>query len=157
MMDNLDLEILRKLRGNSRESLGKIAEDLGVSKATVSRRIAKMEKDGYIAGYTIVLNPSRMGVMRALIILEVNGPAVNAVIDELKKFEEIEHIHKVFGDHSLICEVCAKSVDNLYLLIQTKLLAIPNIHNVEVDILIEKIALNPDADFDMVSSRASSS
>jgi DNA-binding Lrp family transcriptional regulator len=154
LVDKLDIEILRILRLNSRESLGNIAEKLGVSKATVSRRISRMEKEGYISGYTTVMNLSRMGVMRALILLEVVGSAINSVIEELKKFEEIEYIHKVFGDHSLICEVYTKSVDSLYLLIQGKILTIPQIQNVEVDILIERIVLNPDADFDMVCGKS---
>ena len=40
-----DLKILRILRENSRESLSVIAEGVGTSKATVSRRITKMEQD----------------------------------------------------------------------------------------------------------------
>jgi len=89
--------------------------------------------------------------MRAMIGLEVIGPSVNAIIEELKKFEEIEFIHKVFGDHSLLCEVYTKSVDSLYDLIQSHILKIANIQNVEVDILIERIALNPDAELDQIT------
>lgn len=147
----MDIEILRMLRSNARESFGNIAERLGISKATVSRRIARLEVEGYIGGYTTHVNPARMGLMRALISLEVVGSAINTVIDELRKFSEIEFVHKVFGDHSLVCEVYTRSVDNLYLLIQGKILAIPNIHNVEVDILVERMSLNPSADLDMIS------
>jgi DNA-binding Lrp family transcriptional regulator len=148
-MDLTDLEILKMLRQDSRESLGSIASRLGISKATVSRRISKLEESGYIAGYTIITNSSRLGLMRAMIGLEVVGPAVGAVIEELGKFEEIEYVHKVFGDHSLLCEVYVKSVDSLYELIQNRLLKVTNIQNVEVDILIEKIALNPNAELDL--------
>jgi DNA-binding Lrp family transcriptional regulator len=150
-MDLTDLKILKILRQDSRESLGSIASSLGVSKATVSRRITKLEDSGYIAGYSIVTNSSRLGLMRAMIGLEVVGPAVGSVIDELSKFDEIEYVHKVFGDHSLLCEVYARSVDSLYDLIQNRILKITNIQNVEVDILIEKIPLNPDAELDLFS------
>lgn len=150
-MDLTDLKILKMLRQDSRESLGSIASKLGVSKATVSRRIAKLELEGYISGYTILTSPSRLGLMRAMIGLEVVGPAVASVIEELRKFDEIEYVHKVFGDHSLICEVYAKSVDSLYELIQNRILKVPNIQNVEVDILIEKIALNPNAELDLLT------
>jgi Lrp/AsnC family transcriptional regulator for asnA, asnC and gidA len=154
-MDPLDIKILKMLRENSRESLGAMADRLSVSKATVSRRITKMEGEGFISGYTVVTNTSRLGLMRAIIGLEVVGPAVNAVVDELRKFEEIEYIHKTFGDHSLLCEVYTKSVDSLYELIQNRILKLSSIQNVEVDILIERIALNPDAELDMMSAKAS--
>lgn len=150
-MDETDLKILKMLRTNSRESFGNIADKLEISKATVSRRTSRLEADRYISGYTTVLNPSKVGLMKALISLEIVGSAINSVIEELKKFEEIEFIHKVFGDHNLVCKVYTKSVDSLYLLIQGKILAIPNVHNVEVDIFVERIALNPNADMDIIS------
>lgn len=150
-MDITDLKILKILKEDSRESLANIADKLSVSKATVSRRISRMEEEGFISGYTIITNPARLGLMRAMIGLEVIGPSVNAIIEELKKFEEIEFIHKVFGDHSLLCEVYTKSVDSLYDLIQSHILKIANIQNVEVDILIERIALNPDAELDQIT------
>jgi DNA-binding Lrp family transcriptional regulator len=150
-MDETDINILRLLKENSRESLGKMAEELGVSKATVSRRIARMEKGAYISGYTITLDPSKLGLMRAIISLQVVGTAVNSVVDELKKVPEIEYVQKVFGDHNLICNVYATSVDSLYELIQNRLLKISNIHNVEVDILVEKMVMNPNAELNMIN------
>jgi Lrp/AsnC family transcriptional regulator for asnA, asnC and gidA len=151
-MDEKDLAILKQLRRDSRESMGRIAEDLEISKATVSRRISRMEKDGVISGYSIDVNPSRIGLMRALLSLEVIGSSVNAVVDELRKFKEVKRIYKVFGDHSLICDIYSPSVDSLYSLIQDKLLNLPNIHNVEVDILVDRIDLNPNADIDLLST-----
>lgn len=154
-MDITDLKILRMLRDDSRESMGSMASKLGISKATVSRRISKMESDDLISGYTVVTNTSRLGLMRAIIGLEVVGPSINAVIDELRKLEEIEFIHKVFGDHSLLCEVYTKSVDSLYDLIQNRILKVSNIQNVEVDIFIEKIVMNPNAELDLISIQPS--
>ncbi|MDD1748202.1 MAG: Lrp/AsnC family transcriptional regulator [Methanomassiliicoccales archaeon] len=150
-MDLTDLNILKMLRQDSRESLSNIALKLGVSKATVSRRISKLEQEGYISGYTILTSPTRLGLMRAMVGLEVVGPAVSSVIEELRQFEEIEYVHKVFGDHSLLCEIYAKSVDSLYDLIQNRILKVSNIQNVEVDILIEKIPLNPNAELDLLT------
>lgn len=152
-MDEIDLKILKMLRENSRESLGKIADGLGISKATVSRRVSRMESEGYISGYSLSTNPSRLGLMKAIISLQVVGTAVNAVIDELRRFPEIESVMKVFGDHSLICEVYTRSVDSLYELIQDHILKIPNIHNVEVDILIDRMAVNANAELDMIKPR----
>ena len=75
------------------------------------------------------------------------------VIEELRKFEEVQSIYKVFGDHNLLCEIYA-GCRTLYELIQSKILKIPAILNVEVDILIEKIVLNPDAELDILAKKA---
>jgi DNA-binding Lrp family transcriptional regulator len=148
-MDETDLKILTMLRDNSRESLGKISEVLGISKATVSRRLSRIEQEGYITGYTIVTNPGRMGLMKGFISLEIMGTAVNAVIDQLRGFKEIESVMRVFGDHGLICIAYTKSVDSLYELIQNEILKIPNVHNVEVDIVIDRMLINPNAELDV--------
>ncbi len=148
-MDLIDLEILRMLRKNARENLGVIGDQLGVSKATVSRRISRLEEEGYVNAYTMQVNTGKLGLMRALIGLQVVGSPLSAVIDELKKFPGIQYAHTVFGDHSLICEVYSSSVDSLYDLIQDKIVNIPNVQRVEVDILIERIPINEDAMFDL--------
>ena len=148
-MDVIDLEVLRMLRKNAREGLGAIADQLGVSKATVSRRISRLEEAGYVNAYTMQLNTAKIGLMRALIGLQVVGSPLTAVIDELKRFPGIQYVYKVFGDHSLICEVYSTSVDSLYDLIQDKIVNIPSVQRVEVDILIERIPINEDAMFDL--------
>ncbi len=155
-MDLIDLEVLRMLRKNAREGLGVIADQLGVSKATVSRRISRLEEAGYVNAYTMQVNTAKIGLMRALIGLQVVGSPLTTVIDELKKFPGIQYVYKVFGDHSLICEVYSTSVDSLYDLIQDKIVNIPSVQRVEVDILIERIPINEDAMFDLALPMAES-
>jgi DNA-binding Lrp family transcriptional regulator len=148
-MDSTDLEILRMLRKNAREGLGAIADRLGVSKATISRRISRLEEDGYVNAYTMQANTTKIGLMRALIGLQIVGGPLTTVIEELRRFPGIQYVYKVFGDHSLICEVYSSSVDSLYDLIQDKIVNIPNVQRVEVDILIERIPINENAMFDL--------
>jgi DNA-binding Lrp family transcriptional regulator len=80
-MDLIDLRILRLLRKNARESLGTIGDQLGISKATVSRRIARLEEEGYVNAYTMRVNIGKLGLMRALIALQVVGGPLSAVIE----------------------------------------------------------------------------
>lgn len=154
-MDETDVNILKLMRRDSRQSLGNMANALGISKATVSRRISKMEEAGIISGYSVMTNVSKMGVMRALLLIVVTGVSITEVIDEMHKLREIEFIHKLFGDHSLLCEVYVATVDDLYQLIQDQILKIPGIQNVEVDILIDRIDMNPDAEFSTLTTSSS--
>ena len=152
MSDNIDpkdIEILRMLRKDSRTPMGTIGDALKISKATVSRRVARMEEDGMITSYSISLDSIKMGLMKSIISLQIVGNPVSVVIEQLYTISEIRNIYKAFGDHHLVCEVYTKNVDDLYELIQTKLLKMPSIRNVEVDILVEKIPKNINADLDL--------
>lgn len=151
-MDNMDIRILRMLKENSRQSMSNIAQGLGISKATVSRRISRMEEEGIISGFTVSTDITKMGGMRAIMLLEISGSSLSSVVDDLAEFEEIEYIHKLFGDHSLLCEIYVSAVDSLYELIQNKIMTIPNVKNVEVDIMIERIAAHPEAELNFIAS-----
>ncbi len=151
-MDKVDIRILRMLKEDSRQSMANIAKEIGISKATVSRRISRMEDEGIISGFTVTTDITKMGGMRAIMLLETAGSSLTSVVDDLSKFEEIEYIHKLFGDHSLLCEIYVTAVDSLYELIQNRIMTIPNVKNVEVDIMIERIATHPEAELNFIAS-----
>ena len=60
LKDELDRKIIRELQRNARESTTNIAARLNVARSTVHERISRMEKQGTISGYSVVLsrNPS---------------------------------------------------------------------------------------------------
>ena len=122
---------------------------LKVSKATVSRRVSKMEEDGIIKRYDLCVDSSKLGVMRSMVSIQIVGSPVSIVIEQLQNYKEISRIYKSFGDHNIICEVYSRSVDELYDMIQTKLLKMPSVRNVEVDVLVEELRVNPNSDLDI--------
>ena len=145
-LDKKDIEILKMLRVDSRTPMGIIGDKLDISKATVSRRVASMEEDKTIKKYSLEIDLTSMGVMKSLVAMQIVGSPATVIIEQLKGYEEIGHIYKTFGDHNLVCEVYTHNVDELYEMIQTKMLKMPSVRNVEVDILLEGVDMNENAD-----------
>ena len=145
-LDKKDIEILKMLRVDSRTPMGIIGDKLDISKATVSRRVASMEEDGTIKKYSLDIDLTSMGVMKSLVAMQIVGSPATVIIDQLRGYDEIGHIYKTFGDHNLVCEVYTHNVDELYEMIQTKMLKMPSVRNVEVDILLEGVDMNENAD-----------
>ena len=56
-MDALDQQLIARLRANARASIAELAQALKVSRGTVTNRIARLERDGVIVGYTVKLRP----------------------------------------------------------------------------------------------------
>ncbi len=148
-LDKKDIEILRKFNKDSRMPMGIIGNDMNASKATVSRRVARMEEDKIIRKYSIDVDLSSMGVMKSLVSIQVIGSPVNDVLETLKNIEEIGDIYKTFGDHNIVCEVYTRNVNELYEMIQSKILTIYSVKNVQVDAIIEKSTLHESADLNL--------
>ncbi len=145
-LDRKDVEVLKMLRKDSRTPMGIVGENLGISKATVSRRVAGMEEDGMITKYSLEIDIASLGIMKSLVAMQIVGSPASLIIEQLRGYDEIGHIYKTFGDHNLVCEVYTHNVDELYEMIQTKMLKMPSVRNVEVDILLEGMEMNENAD-----------
>lgn len=152
-LDFKDVEILKALRKDSRTPLGIIAKEIGISKATVSRRVAKMEADGLITKYSMGLDHAKLGIFKCFVSLQIVGSPVVVVTDQLKQYDEIRNIYKSFGDHNVICEMYCNTIEEIYETVQSKIMKMPSVKYVEVDILIEDMRLDENADLKLYAKR----
>ena len=51
LLDATDQQLLALLRQNARESIATLATRLGVSRATVTNRLRRLEDEGVVVGY----------------------------------------------------------------------------------------------------------
>jgi Lrp/AsnC family transcriptional regulator for asnA, asnC and gidA len=151
-MDTKDMDILEMLRKDSRTSMGQIGESLGIHKATVSRRIAKLEEEKVITNHTLEIDPSKLDIVKSLLCMQVRGSSVLLVIEDLSRYEEVRYIYKSFGDHHLVCEVYTKNVEDLYEMIQSRILKNQSVRSIEVNILVERLTVDENADLKLYRS-----
>ncbi len=104
-MDGLDFDILQRLcqpggfQWNFRESLGSVARGLGLDEETVRLRVKRMETDGVLHGYDVLVHPDLLG--RELVILEATlpvGPARMVALERLKLAEGMLWIFEEVGN-----------------------------------------------------------
>ena len=50
-------QLLRLLKENSRRTVSDLANEMGLSRATVQQSMERLERTGVIQGYTIKINP----------------------------------------------------------------------------------------------------
>ena len=82
-MDELDRKILTLLSQNARMPVKDIAERISLTSPAVSSRIHKLENEGVISGYTVVLRqPEGQNRVNALISVSAQ-PAVRSELIEL--------------------------------------------------------------------------
>ena len=114
MKDDLDRRIVRELQRNARESTSTIAARLGVARSTVHERMARMERDGTITGYSVVLskNPAEERI-EILMLLEIRQQETRKVLKRLESYTEVRLCLSINGEFDLFVSAEAPRIEDL--------------------------------------------
>lgn len=113
-MDDLDLRLIALLRADARESVANLAHRLKVSRGTVANRIARLEKEGVIVGYTVRLRPDvEPNEITAWTSITVEGNQTRAVIAHLLGEPGVASLHDTNGRWDLLAQLRASNLNEL--------------------------------------------
>ncbi|HKR46725.1 Lrp/AsnC family transcriptional regulator [Paraburkholderia sp. EG287A] len=112
-LDDIDRQLIALLRDNARTSVVTLAKQLRVARATVQNRIARLEENGVIVGYTLRLKPSaEKHRIRALMSIAVEGNRAADVVKALRGYPNVATIHSTNGRWDLVAELQADSLES---------------------------------------------
>lgn len=98
-MDDTDRHLLSLLQADARESAALLGRKLGLARTTVVARIARLERDGVIAGYGVRLGKQlEQAAVRAYCGLRVAPKSGAAVVRALERLPEVEELSAVSGE-----------------------------------------------------------
>ena len=110
-MDDTDRALIRHLRENARAPVSTLAAACGVSRGTVQNRLARLQADGTIQGFTLRLRAeAAVAEVRAVMLVEVVGSRMAAVIRALRGLPEVAAVHTTNGRWDLVVELAAESL-----------------------------------------------
>jgi len=97
--DQIDRELIALLQANARESTANLARKLGVARTTVVARLARLEADAVIVGYTARLGSEAVdrGV-QAYVGISISPKAQREVISRLSRLPELRQLASVSGE-----------------------------------------------------------
>ncbi len=111
-MDTTDRQLLSLLRDNARMSVAAIAKALGVARGTVQNRLARLEADGIIVGYTVRLKLAAEDQrIRALMTVAVEGNRTDEVLKALRGDPAVCALHTTNGRWDIVAELRTESLE----------------------------------------------
>lgn len=109
-MDDLDQRILGLLVEDARVPTALLARRLHVARSTLQGRIARLERDGVISGYTVRLGPAATGRrVTAHVAITVDPKRGEHVLQTLRRIAAVRTVHTVSGAVDLIAVVAAEN------------------------------------------------
>lgn len=137
-MDDLDHRLIAKLRHDARTPLAELAKQLQVSRGTVGNRLARLEREGIIAGYTVRLRPdSTPDDIHAWACIAVQGNQ-HAVIRALLGEPGVAELHDTNGRWDLLAGLQVASLAELSNVLE-RIRGIPGITATETSVHLKTL------------------
>ena len=113
-MDDLDHRLIAALRHNARESLSSLSEVLGVSRTTVRSRIERLQRQGDIIGFSVVLKGDiARDAVRGLMMIGIEGRGADRIVRQLTGMSDVRAVHATNGRWDLIVELGTATLEDL--------------------------------------------
>lgn len=113
-MDSFDIRIVAELRRNSRISLSDLASVVGLSRVTVRTRMTRLQADGVIIGFTVILAADVLEhPVRGLMMLGIEGKGTDRISRSIGGIAAVQAIHSTNGKWDLIVELGTETLADL--------------------------------------------
>jgi DNA-binding Lrp family transcriptional regulator len=113
-LDETDRRMLDVLSADGRISVSELAARVNVSRANAYQRLDRLIADGVITGFTAVVDPSKVGLdIAALILLNIEQHAWRTLRDRLRSLPGIEYLALTSGGFDIVLLVRVDSVETL--------------------------------------------
>ena len=114
LIDETDRKIIRVLQEDGRASLRKISEFVGVALGTVSNRVNRLEDSGIITGYSVRLNPEKIGWnLNVVIGLRIQKGRLIEIQEKISRDHRVSGVYDVTGDYDSMVIARARDRDDL--------------------------------------------
>ena len=135
-IDEIDMQIVEKLAKNGRLPFSKIAQEIGVSTDTVSKRYEKLKKNHFIK-VSIQINPAELGY-QAILDIEIalsNQSKTREIVEKLSKISGVTYLVKISGTFDLTLVALVKDCKDI-IEINEEIAKIPNVKRVDASLRI---------------------
>jgi Lrp/AsnC family leucine-responsive transcriptional regulator len=142
-LDRIDRQILTVLQRDGRISNLALAKKVNLTPTPCLERVRRLERDGYIRGYTALLDP-KMVDAGLLVFVEIsllrNSPdAFSDFRREASKLTGILECHLVSGNFDYLIKARVKDMDEYRTLLGEKILSLPNVSDSRSYAVMEEV------------------
>lgn len=113
-MKKSDQQLIALLQDNARRPVSELARELGLSRSTAQARIRKLEQDGILRGYSVVLGEEYLeNLISAYVLIKVQQKLTASISRQLRAMPQTRALYAVSGDYDLIAMIQSDSTVTL--------------------------------------------
>lgn len=132
-LDDIDRRILRALQRDGRLGNNHLAEEVGLSPSPCWQRTRRLEAEGYIKGYTAVLDQEKLGAPETVIIEVTLNRHDDAVLETfgraMAELPEVLEVYLTTGEYDYYIKVAVDGTRGYEEFLRQKLYRVPGIQH----------------------------
>ncbi|WP_374525478.1 Lrp/AsnC family transcriptional regulator [Sphingopyxis sp.] len=102
-LDEIDERLLTLLRDDARQTIAQLAKELGISRGQIYSRLARLEEERIVAGYTVRLGHAfAASRVRAHMMIKTLPRFHREVEAALAMLPQVQAIHAISGEYDII-------------------------------------------------------
>lgn len=139
-MDELNRQILGFLTENGRMTASDIAQRVNLSVPAVGERIRKLESQGFIRGYTALLDPDKMDRhLTAIMMVGMERPRYNeGFVKQIMSERDVLECHYLTGDFDYALKIVTCDTQSLEQLLN-RLKSVPGVQKTRTTVVLSTI------------------
>ncbi len=142
-IDRIDRRILKALQADGRKSISELAREVYLTTSPCLDRVHRLEQEGYIRGYTALLDPIHLGAR----LLAFAGVRVDRATQEtfqkfrtlVESLDEIVECHMVAGGFDYLLKVRVADMDAYHRFFEERLSTLPGIVQITTYVAMEVV------------------
>jgi DNA-binding Lrp family transcriptional regulator len=118
LLDTTDISILRALQQNARATVREIADEVHLSATPVHERIKRLEREGVIRQYTVLIDPAKVNKSLKVIcyvsLKEHNKSIGTKFIKLINEWTEVLECYNISGNFDFMLKIAVENMDEYY-------------------------------------------
>lgn len=142
-LDSIDCRILEVLQKDGRLSNAELSERVNLSASACHRRVQRLEKDGFIAGYVALVDPRKIG-RKTTVFVEITLSGQSD--DVLSGFEravslipDVLECHLMAGSADYLLKVVAEDAEDFARIHRRHLAGLPGVQTLQSSFSLKKV------------------
>ncbi|MFL1454841.1 Lrp/AsnC ligand binding domain-containing protein [Marinobacter sp. GN3S48] len=142
-LDRIDHAIIRELQKHARITVTELASRVGLSKTPCQVRMRRLEEQGYITGYTALVNQTKLGqshVAFAQVTLhDTSSQSLTAFNTAVKQISAVEQCHMIAGNFDYLLKVRTRNMAEYRQVLGEQISALPHVLQTSTFVVMENI------------------
>ncbi|MEH6471030.1 MAG: Lrp/AsnC ligand binding domain-containing protein [Halopseudomonas sp.] len=142
-LDNLDHSIIKELQKNARITVTELASRVGLSKTPCQIRMRRLEEQGYIAGYTALVNQTKLGLSHIAFVQvtlsDTSSKALDAFNDSVRNIPAVEQCHMIAAGFDYLLKVRTTDMATYRTVLGEQISSLPHVLQTSTFVVMENV------------------